>query len=200
MPGARGAGPVALDEEVAKVDFARMVTLRPAFPPVAGAAAAPPGSVTAANSSKLNDGAAALVLASAARARELGATPLAVIRGYADAEQAPLDYPTTPVLALHAALARAGATLADCGAHEINEAFAAVVLANVRRLGLDLDRVNVRGGAIALGHPIGASGARIVGTLLDVLGEAAAGGAALGTASICNGGGGATAVVLERLR
>ena len=153
--------------------------------------------ITAGNASKLNDGAAALVLMSASRAAALGCAPLARIRGYADAEAAPIDFSTAPALALPLALARAGVRLQDCSAHEINEAFSSVALANMRLLGLDHAQVNVHGGAVALGHPIGASGARLVGALLSVL---RARDGTLGTASICNGGGGATALVLERLR
>ncbi len=197
-----GAAPVLADEEVARVDFAKMASLRPAFALPAGAGAgAGAGTVTAANASKLNDGGAALVLASAERARELGLTPLARVRACADAEQAPTDFPTAPAAAVRLALARAGAALRDCSAHEVNEAFAVVALANARLLGLDDASLNAHGGAIALGHPIGASGARIVGALLSVLQAAPqAQAGALGTASICNGGGGATAVVIERLR
>jgi acetyl-CoA C-acetyltransferase len=179
-----------VDEEVAKVNYEKLPGLKPAFKPK-------DGTVTAANSSKLNDGAAALVLMSAERARELGLKPLARIRGYADAEQAPIDFPTAPAKAVPIALARACVTAKDCDYHEVNEAFALVALANGRVLGLDLDRVNVFGGAVSLGHPIGCSGARIVGTLLNVLQTKDA---TLGTASICNGGGGGSAIVIERLR
>jgi acetyl-CoA C-acetyltransferase len=187
--GAAGAGMVTLDEEWAKgADAGKMAALRPAF----GAS----GTITAANASKLNDGAAALVLMSAVGAAARGITPLARIRGYADAEQAPIDFSTSPALAVPIALRRAGAALRDCSAHEVNEAFSSVALANMRLLGLEHGDVNVHGGAVALGHPIGASGARIVGTLLGVL---RARGGALGTASICNGGGGGSAIVLERL-
>lgn len=155
------------------------------------------GTITAANASSLNDGGAALVLMSAAKATALGLKPLARIRGYADAEQAPIDFPTAPAKAVPVALARAGVTAADCQFHEINEAFSVVVLANMARLGLLVDTVNVLGGAVSLGHPIGASGARILVTLLNVLTQRDG---TLGTASICNGGGGGSAVVLERLR
>jgi len=179
-----------VDEEIAKVNYEKLPGLKPAFKPK-------DGTVTAANSSKLNDGAAALVLMSAERARKLGLKPLARIRGYADAEQAPIDFPTAPAKSVPIALARAGVTAKDCDYHEVNEAFALVALANGRVLGLDLDRVNVFGGAVSLGHPIGCSGARIVGTLLNVLQTKDA---TLGTASICNGGGGSSAIVIERLR
>jgi acetyl-CoA C-acetyltransferase len=154
------------------------------------------GTVTAANASKLNDGAAAVVVMSADRARELGLKPLARIRGFGDAEAAPIDFPTAPAKAVPVALKRAGVTAADCAFHEVNEAFSVVALANMRALGLDAASVNVFGGAVSLGHPIGCSGARIVGTLINVLQTK---NAALGTASICNGGGGGSAIVIERL-
>ena len=188
--GGKAGAVVAADEECARgADAAKMPTLRSAF----GANL----TITAANASKLNDGAAALVLMSASRAAALGLAPLARIRGYADAEAAPIDFSTAPALAVPRALARAGARLADCSAHEINEAFSSVPLACMRLLGLEHAQVNVHGGAVALGHPIGASGARIVGALLSVL---RARDGALGTVSICNGGGGASAMVIERLR
>lgn len=170
------------------MNFEKMTTLKAAFKK--------DGTITAANASKLNDGAAALIIMSADRARELGLKPLARIRGFGDAEQAPIDFPTAPAKAVPVALKRAGVTAADCAYHEVNEAFSVVALANARVLGLDLSRVNVFGGAVSLGHPIGCSGARIVGTLLNVLQTKDA---ALGTASICNGGGGGSAMVIERL-
>lgn len=183
---------VTSDEGVSKVDFSRIATLRPVFK-------AQGGTITAANSSSLSDGASAVVLMSWAHAQATGAVPLAVIRGFGDAEQAPIDFPTAPSLAVPVALKRAGLTLADVDYHEINEAFAAVVLANATKLGLlsRMDRINAFGGAVALGHPIGSSGARILCTLLSVL---RAKDASIGVASICNGGGGASAMVLERLR
>ena len=188
--GGKPGAVLAQDEEWAKgADPAKMAALRSAF----GANL----TITAANASKLNDGAAALVLMSAARAAALGCKPLARIRGYADAEQAPIDFSTAPALALPLALQRAGVALRDCSAHEINEAFSVVPLACMRLLGLQHEQVNAHGGAVSLGHPIGASGARIVGALMTVL---RARGGALGTASICNGGGGGSAMVLERLQ
>ena len=188
--GGKAGAVVSVDEECAKgTDAAKVAALRSAF----GANL----TITAANASKLNDGAAALVLMSASRAAALNIKPLARIRGYADAEAAPIDFSTAPALAVPRALARAGARVEDCSAHEVNEAFSLVALANMRLLGLDHAKVNVHGGAVSLGHPIGASGARIVGALLSVL-KARDG--VLGTASICNGGGGASAMVVERLR
>jgi acetyl-CoA C-acetyltransferase len=179
---------ISVDEEFPKVDFAKLAGLRPAFKK--------DGTITAANASKLNDGAAALVIMSADKARALGLKPIARIRGYADAEIAPIDFPVAPSRAVPLALQRAGVTAADCQYHEVNEAFAVVALANAKLLNIDIDRVNVNGGAVALGHPIGCSGARIITTLINVLQQRDA---TLGTASICNGGGGGSAVVIERL-
>lgn len=192
--GKGGGSTVTQDEEWGKLDAGKLPTLRPAFVP-----AAEGGTITAANASKLNDGAAVLVLASGAWAAAAGLKPLGRVAGYGDIEGPPVDFSTTPSLAVPVALSRAGVTLAQCTAHEINEAFSSVAIANIRRLGLDPASVNVRGGAVALGHPIGASGARIVGTLLGVLGGGGKVGA-YGTASICNGGGGGSAVVIQRLR
>lgn len=152
--------------------------------------------VTAANASSLNDGAAAVLLMSAERAKNLGLTPLARIRGFGDAAQKPEDFTTAPALAVPRALENAGLSSQDIDYHEINEAFAVVVLANMKLLGLDPSKVNVHGGAVALGHPIGCSGARIVASLLNVLQQKDA---MLGAASICNGGGGASALIVERL-
>jgi acetyl-CoA C-acetyltransferase len=187
--GSKNGESISLDEEPGKVKFDKIPTLKPSFDQKNG-------TITAANASKLNDGAAALVLTSLEKAKELGLTPLAKIRSYADAEQGPTEYATTPTIATNLALKRAGVTLNDCSAHEINEAFSVVVLANMRLLNLDHADVNVHGGAVALGHPIGASGARIIGSLMNVLQTR---GKALGTASICNGGGGASAIVIEQL-
>eukprot|EP00928_Gymnodinium_smaydae_P006099 TRINITY_DN12125_c0_g2_i3.p2 TRINITY_DN12125_c0_g2~~TRINITY_DN12125_c0_g2_i3.p2 ORF type:complete len:167 (-),score=57.49 TRINITY_DN12125_c0_g2_i3:255-755(-) len=154
------------------------------------------GTITAANASKLNDGAAAMVVMSAAEARRRGATALAAIRGYADAAHAPEWFTTAPSKAVPLALARAGLTAGDMQLHEVNEAFSVVALANQKLLQLDPATVNVHGGAVALGHPIGASGARIVGHLALMLRLK---GLRYGTASICNGGGGASAMVLEAI-
>lgn len=176
------------DEEMFRVKKDKIPALRPAFEKN--------GTVTAANASTLNDGAAALIITSAAKAEALGLTPLARIRGYADAAQAPADFTTAPALAVPIALQRAGLEVSDVEYHEINEAFAVVPLANAKILGLDQDRINVNGGAVSMGHPIGASGARILVTLLSVLQQKDA---SIGCASICNGGGGAGAMVIERL-
>mmetsp|Transcript_50150 Transcript_50150/g.60527 ORF Transcript_50150/g.60527 Transcript_50150/m.60527 type:complete len:403 (-) Transcript_50150:80-1288(-) len=180
---------VSADEEPTGVDLDKLPKLRPAF-------LKDGGTVTAANASSLNDGAAAMIVSSEECASERGVTPLFRIRGYGDAEQAPEDFTTTPSLAVPVALENAGMTLDDVDYHEINEAFSVVAIANMMRLGLDHDKVNVFGGAVAIGHPIGMSGARIIGTLYNVLKRK---GGAIGCASICNGGGGASAIIIERL-
>ena len=199
LPPARKGGPpgavVTVDEELSRGgDAAKMGALRPAFPLPSGVSGSP--TITAGNASKLNDGAAALVLMSADAARGLGVKPLARVLGYADAEGAPVDFSTAPEAAVRKALGRSGVGLGDCKVHEINEAFSSVVLANMELLGLSHDVVNVHGGAVGMGHPIGCSGARIVGGLVDALRSKGGG---VGTASICNGGGGASAIVLELL-
>jgi len=178
------------DEEPFSVDYDKMSKLRPAF--------ASPGSVTAANSSSLNDGAAAMIVMSEATAKNLGFSPLARIIGYGDAAQLPQDFTTTPTLAVHEALKACSSKLLlqDIEYHEINEAFAVVALANMRLMNLDISRVNVYGGSVALGHPIGMSGARILGNLIKVLEDKDA---TIGCASICNGGGGASAMIIERM-
>jgi acetyl-CoA C-acetyltransferase len=181
---------VSRDEEPDSVDIERIPTLRPAFVKGEG------GTVTAANASSLNDGACAMVLMSEAEALEKKLTPLARVLGYGDAAQDPVDFTTSPSLAIPVALENAGLKLSDVEYHEINEAFSVVALANMRLLNLDPTKVNVFGGAVALGHPIGMSGARIIGTLLTVL---QAKDATIGCASICNGGGGASAIIIERL-
>jgi len=180
---------VEQDEEPWDVDFDKLVTVRPAFQ-LDG------GTVTAANASSLNDGAAALVLMSEARAKELGLEPLARILGYGDAARRPEDFTTAPSLAVPVALQNAGMTIEDIQYHEINEAFSSVALANMQLMNLSHSNVNVFGGAVALGHPIGASGARILCTLYSVLKDRDA---TIGCASICNGGGGASAMIIERL-
>ena len=152
--------------------------------------------MTAANASTLNDGAAATVLMSAERAKALGIRPLARIRGFADAAQEPMWFTTTPSLAIPKALKAAGVSPKNVGLYEINEAFSAVALANNQKLGLDANKVNVNGGAVALGHPLGASGCRIVITLLSAMRQ---NNEAIGVAGICNGGGGASAMVIELL-
>ena len=188
VPGRKGETVVDRDEEPFKSDLARIGSLRPAFQK--------DGTVTAGNASKINDGAAALVLTTAAHAARLGARPLARIVAHASLAQQPEWFTTAPVGAVRAVLARAGLTTADIGLWEVNEAFAVVALAFIRELGLDPQRVNVRGGAVALGHPIGCSGARILVTLLAALRER---GLRLGCAAICIGGGEATAMVIERV-
>lgn len=189
IKGRKGEVVVETDEQYTGMDPAKLPTLKPAF--LKGE-----GTVTAGNASSLNDGAAAFVLMSAGRAKAMGQTPLARILGFGDAEQEPVDFTTAPSLAVPVALQRAGLSLADVDVHEINEAFAVVALANAKLLGIPEDRLNVNGGAVGFGHPIGMSGARIVGSLLTVLKQE---GKRIGCASICNGGGGASAVVLERL-
>ena len=179
---------VAKDEEFTNVKLDKIPTLSPVF--------TKDGTVTAANASTINDGAAALIIMSEEKALSLNLKPLAYIRGYADAEQEPKWFTTTPAKALPIALKKAGLELKDVDYFEFNEAFAAVGLANAQILGLDNDKVNVNGGAISLGHPLGCSGARIVVTLLNVLEQ---NNAKIGAAAICNGGGGASAIVIERI-
>jgi acetyl-CoA C-acetyltransferase len=176
------------DEELDRVDFDKMRALKPVFVNT--------GSVTAANASSINDGAAAVVLMSAERAAELNLTPKARIVAQASAEKAPEWFTTAPSDAIPVALKRAGLTIADIDLFEINEAFAVVALANNQILGLDPAKVNVMGGAVSIGHPIGCSGARIVVTLMHALHRT---GGRYGVAAICNGGGGASAIVIERI-
>jgi acetyl-CoA C-acetyltransferase len=153
------------------------------------------GTVTAANASTINDGAAALILMSEEKAIALGLKPLAYIKSYADAEQEPKWFTTSPAKALPKALDKAGLSLSDVDYFEFNEAFSVVGLANAKILGLNNDNVNVNGGAVSLGHPLGCSGARIIVTLINVLEQ---NNAKIGAAAICNGGGGASAIVIER--
>ncbi len=174
------------DEEYKSVNFDKIAGLRPAF--------SKEGTVTAANASTMNDGAAALVLMSKEKMEALGLTPLAKIRGYADAEQAPEWFTTTPSLALPKAAAKAGLTLADLEFVELNEAFSVVGIVNTQKMNLDPARVNVNGGAVSLGHPLGCSGARIIVSLIHILKQ---NNAKIGGAGICNGGGGASAIVVE---
>lgn len=176
------------DEEYKNVNFDKIPGLKPVF--------TKEGTVTAANASTINDGAAAVVLMSASKAKELGLTPIAKILGYADAAQDPMWFTTTPSLAIPKAMKMAGVEKNNVGYYEINEAFSAVAIANNIKLGLDPEKVNVNGGAVALGHPLGASGARITITLANVLKQ---NNATIGVAGICNGGGGASAIVIERL-
>jgi acetyl-CoA C-acetyltransferase len=175
------------DEEYSK-DISKLATLRPAF--------TKDGTVTAANASKINDGAAAVVLMSKEKAEELGVKPLARIVSFADASQEPEQFTTTPSKAVPKAITKAGLTQADIDYYEINEAFSVVCVANNQLMNLDPERVNVYGGAVSLGHPVGVSGARIVATLISVLTNK---GGKYGVAGICNGGGGASAIVIEKL-
>jgi len=174
------------DEEAFNVKFDKIPELKPAF--------TKDGTVTAANASTMNDGAAALVLMSKEKADAMGIKPLAIIRSYADAEQAPEWFTTTPSLAIPKALAKAGLQLSDIDYTELNEAFSVVGIANIQKMKLDPAKVNVHGGAVSLGHPLGCSGARILVTLINVLKQH---NGKLGVAAICNGGGGASAMVIE---
>lgn len=185
-PTSDGAA-VAIDEEIGRGKLETFAKLRPAF--------GKEGTVTAASSSKISDGAAALLLVGGAKARAMGLEPLARVVAFADAEQEPERFTTAPAAAIRSALGRARLRVEDIDLIEINEAFAVVVLANTKLLGIDPDKVNVLGGACALGHPIGCSGARILVTLCTALAER---GGRYGLAAICNGGGGATAIVVER--
>lgn len=189
IPGRAGAVTiVAEDEEFKAVKFDKIPGLKPVFKK--------DGTVTAANASTLNDGASAMVLMSEEKALALGLKPLAIIRGYADAQQAPEWFTTAPAKAIPRALAHAGITADQVDFYEINEAFSVVALANNQALKLDATKVNVNGGAVALGHPLGSSGCRIIVTLLSVLKQ---NNGKIGVAAICNGGGGASAIVIERL-
>jgi acetyl-CoA C-acetyltransferase len=174
------------DEEFKKVNFEKIPDLKPVF--------SKDGTVTAANASTINDGAAAMVLMSEEKAAELNVKPIAKISGFADASQDPLWFTTAPSLAIPKALKMAGVEASAVDYYEINEAFSAVALANNMKLGLHVDNVNIFGGAVALGHPLGCSGARIMATLINVLSKKEGN---IGVAGICNGGGGASAVVLE---
>lgn len=176
------------DEEYKNVNFDKIPGLKPAF--------TKDGTVTAANASTLNDGASALLLVSKEKAQQLGVKPIAKIRGFADAAQDPMWFTTTPSLAIPKALKNAGVDRKDVGFFEINEAFSAVAIANNIKLGIDPDKVNVNGGAVALGHPLGASGSRIITTLINVLKQ---NNSSIGVAGICNGGGGASAIVIENV-
>lgn len=192
VSGGRGKPAVKVDrdEEVKNLNVDKLKAVRPAFVPNGG-------TVTAANAAPLNDGAAAVVLVSEAKLKELGIKPLARIVGWGDAAREPARFTTAPALAIPKAIKHAGLTAADVDYYEINEAFSVVALANIKLLGLDPERVNVFGGAVAIGHPLGCSGARIVTTLTTVLREKKA---KIGVAGICNGGGGASAIVIENLQ
>jgi acetyl-CoA C-acetyltransferase len=176
------------DEEPWAVKFDKIASLKPAF--------GKEGTVTAANASTMNDGAAAVVLMSAEKAESLGIKPIAVIRGYADAEQEPTWFTTTPSVAVPMAVKKAGLQMSDVDYVELNEAFSVVGIVNTKKMNLDPAKVNVNGGAVSLGHPLGCSGARIIVTLLNVLKQKDG---KIGAAGICNGGGGASAMVIERL-
>jgi acetyl-CoA C-acetyltransferase len=179
---------VTIDEEFTNVKLDKIPSLNPVF--------TKDGTVTAANASTINDGAAALILMSEEKALSLGLKPLAYIKGYADAAQEPKKFTTTPAKALPKALDKAGISISDVDYFEFNEAFAVVGLANAKILNLDNNNLNVNGGAISLGHPLGCSGARIIVTLLNVLEQ---NNGKIGAAAICNGGGGASAIVIERI-
>jgi acetyl-CoA C-acetyltransferase len=176
------------DEEPFNVKFDKIPELKPAFQKE--------GTVTAANASTMNDGAAALVLMSKEKAEELGLKPIAKIISYADAEQAPEWFTTTPAIAVPKAVAKAGLQMSDINYWELNEAFSVVGIENTRRMKLDPAKVNVHGGAVSLGHPLGCSGARIIVTLINVLKQ---NNGKYGAAGICNGGGGASAMVIENI-
>lgn len=178
----------AEDEEYKNVNFEKIPALKPVF--------TKDGTVTAANASTMNDGAAALVLMSKEKATALGLKPLAKIKSYADAEQAPEWFTTTPSIAVPRAIEKAGLKMSDIGYYELNEAFSVVGIVNTQLMKLDASKVNVNGGAVSLGHPLGASGARIICTLINVLKQNKA---KYGAAGICNGGGGASAMVIENM-
>lgn len=186
----RKGDPIVMDEdeEFRNVNFDKIPSLRPVF--------GKEGTVTAANASTINDGASALVLVSKEKAEELGLTLIAKIKGFGDAAQEPIWFTTAPALAIPKALAHAGIEQSDVDFWEVNEAFSAVAIANQQKLGLDADKLNVFGGAVAIGHPLGTSGARIITTLVNVLNKK---GGKIGCAGICNGGGGASAIVVEKV-
>ncbi len=184
----KGTTVFAKDEEPFNVKFDKIPELKPAF--------AKDGTVTAANASTMNDGAAALVLMSKEKADALNIKPIAIIRSYADAAQAPEWFTTTPSLAVPKAIAKAGLKMSDIDFVELNEAFSVVGIVNTQKMNLDTSKVNVHGGAVSIGHPLGCSGARIIVTLINVLKQ---NGGKIGAAGICNGGGGAGAMVIENV-
>ncbi|MCJ1242824.1 erg10, acetyl-CoA C-acetyltransferase [Trapelia coarctata] len=193
IPGARGKPPTVVDKDdktQMPLNIEKLRSIKPAFLPTNG-------TVTAPNASPLSDGAAAVVLCSEVALKKHNLKPLAKILGWGDAAQAPSKFTTAPALAIPKALKHAGVKQEDVDAFEINEAFAVVALANMKLLGLSEEKVNLHGGAVVLGHPLGGSGARIVTTLLGVLREK---GGKIGCAGICNGGGGASAIVVESLQ
>ncbi|KJZ76974.1 Acetyl-CoA acetyltransferase [Hirsutella minnesotensis 3608] len=191
VSGGRGKPPIKVerDDEVKNLNVDKLKAMRPAFKS--------DGSVTAPNAAPINDGAAAVVLMSEAKVKELGVKPIAKILGWADAEREPERFTIAPALAIPKAIKHAGLTDKDIDFYEINEAFSVVALANMKLLGLGPEKVNVYGGSVAIGHPLGCSGARILATLTSVLKEK---GAKYGCAGICNGGGGASALVIENLQ
>jgi len=188
IKGRRGTTTVTDDEELAKVNFAKLRSLNTVFKKN--------GTVTAGNASSISDGAAGIVIASGRAVKEHGSIPLARIVSYADAEQEPVKFTTTPSIAIQLALNRAKLSVGDIDYFEINEAFSVVALANAKIMGIDSDKLNVHGGGVSIGHPLGASGARIMVSLLNILNT---NNAKYGVAGICNGGGGASAMVVERL-
>ena len=189
IPQKKGAAIIVdKDEEPSKVNFDKLPQLNPAF--------SKEGTVTAANASTMNDGAAAVVLMSAEKAKELGIKPIAIIKSFADAEQDPKWFTTSPSLALPKALQKANLTINDIHFFEFNEAFSVVGIVNTEILKIDPAKVNIHGGAVALGHPLGCSGARIIVSLVHILKKHKA---KYGAAAICNGGGGASAMVIEFL-
>ncbi|KFY46917.1 hypothetical protein V495_02185 [Pseudogymnoascus sp. VKM F-4514 (FW-929)] len=189
VSGGRGKPNVIVDrdDEVKNLNIDKLKAMRPAFQPNGG-------TVTAPNAAPLNDGASALVLMSEAKVKELGLKPLAKILGWADAAQKPSKFTTAPALAIPKAIKHAGIDASQVDAYEVNEAFSVVALANIKLLGLDASKVNINGGSVAIGHPLGCSGARIVTTLIHVLQQQKG---KIGVVGICNGGGGASALVLE---
>jgi acetyl-CoA C-acetyltransferase len=180
---------VSEDEEYRKANFEKMATLKPAF--------TKDGTITAANASKINDGAAAVVLVSEEKLKELGLKPLMRVVSFADASQAPEWFTTTPIKAMNSALKKAGLKINDIDFAEVNEAFSCVAIINAKEMGIPMEKLNVWGGAVALGHPIGCSGARITVTLSNILQTNKA---KYGMAGICNGGGGASAIILENMK
>ena len=188
VPSRKEAIKVEKDEEPWNVKFDKIPGLKPAF--------GKEGTVTAANASTMNDGAAAVVLMSKEKANDLGLKPIAIIRSYADAEQAPEKFTTTPSVAVPKAVKKAGLEMKDINLFELNEAFSVVGIANIKLMKLDPAKVNVNGGAVSIGHPLGCSGARIIVTLINILKQR---NARYGAAGICNGGGGASAMVIENM-
>jgi acetyl-CoA C-acetyltransferase len=192
VSGGRGKPAIKVDrdDEVKNLNIEKLRAIRPAFQPSGG-------TITAPNAAPLNDGASALVLVSEAKLKELNIKPLAKILGWGDAAKQPSKFTTAPALAIPKAMKHAKIEASQVDAYEINEAFSVVALANMKLLGLDGENVNVHGGSVAIGHPLGCSGARIVTTLINVLRERKG---KVGVAGICNGGGGASALVIESLQ